>query len=80
MTLFSISATWNHISAHSTTRNFTTDTEPFDRLNIDPGEAPIDNKIAVLEQQYEYDLFSSSNLLAIINEEKLPSQIGRPNS
>jgi hypothetical protein len=42
-------------------------------LYIDPGEAPMDKEIAVLEQQCEYDLFSSSNLLEIMDAEKLPS-------
>lgn len=53
--------------------------EPFDRLYIDPSEAPLDKEIAVLEKQCVYDFFSSSNLLEIMAEEKLPSQIRRSN-
>jgi hypothetical protein len=33
----------------------------------------MDKEIAVLEQQCEYDLFGISNILEIIDEEKLPS-------
>jgi hypothetical protein len=39
----------------------------------------MNKEIAVLEQQCEYDLFRSSHILEIIDEEKLPSQIRRSN-
>ncbi len=36
------------------------------------GEDPTNNKTVVLEQQYEYDLFSSSNILNKYLEKRIP--------